>query len=697
MKISKRTRTIILWCISIGLLLGMVISFTPTMGLNFGSQEALRGTVQMTVNGAEVREAEVLQLQQQAPFNTVSEGPVGTQLERLLVDTLIRQEVERQAAAPMRVSGGEVRQEVNDFRESRGVGGRSNDRAYLNLIGSAGFTDEAFRDYVREQLKYGKWRESLVEGVTVSDAEVETYYLSHQSDYQSEERVRARQIVVEDAETAEEVQAALAAGEDFADLAAEHSIELAANRGAVGAQGEDTEPRPVGRAAFPTAVANAAFGLRGVGTTDVVEAAAGFYIVQVLEYLPSDTRPLDEVREQVEEDALTAKQQGVVEAEIERLRAEANVQFPETSTLEFDNAVVAEVGEAEIHEAELDRATYLNPVMQQALTPDMADVIVQIFRPNVLQQLISTELAYQGAQDLDAEFVGTKAGIAQAALNYVSRDVTVSPEQVQDYYESNQAAFTVPAEADVTQVTFPDEGSATAFRQAVLDGVPVADAAAEQGGEVTDHGRVRPGELEADIDTAVFDTDAFDPISGGPSGVSDVLVIERPVEPEPESEEAAEAAAAEQAEQDGDESSEGADESETAGQTEPEVVEDFVILVVDRTDAHVRPLEDVRAQVETQVRATNRQLEQQEWLDALREQIEVHEYVIVDVDDAADELPFTVPSPEGEATDDAGGEAATDGAPADDAAAGDSAADDAASEDAGEAPSQEESAEDAGE
>ena len=238
MKISKRTRTIILWAISIGLLLGMVISFTPTMGLNFGGQEALRGTVQMTVNGAEVREAEVLQLQQQAPFNTVSEGPVAQQLERLLVDTLIRQEVERQAAAPVRVSGGEVRQEVNEFREARGVAGRANDRAYLNLIGSAGFNDEMFRDYIGEQLRYGKWQESLVEDATVSDAEIETYYLSHTSNYQSDERVLARQIVVEDAATAEEIAGQLAAGASFADLASEHSIELAANRGAVGAQGD---------------------------------------------------------------------------------------------------------------------------------------------------------------------------------------------------------------------------------------------------------------------------------------------------------------------------------------------------------------------------------------------------------------------------------------------------------------------------
>ena len=104
MKISKRARTIILWCVAIGLLAGMIIQFTPTLGLNFGGQEALRGTVQMTVNGVEIREAEVLQAQQGTLFNAVTEGPVARQLQRLLVDELVRDQVVRQAAAPMRTA-----------------------------------------------------------------------------------------------------------------------------------------------------------------------------------------------------------------------------------------------------------------------------------------------------------------------------------------------------------------------------------------------------------------------------------------------------------------------------------------------------------------------------------------------------------------------------------------------------------------
>lgn len=674
MKISKRARTIILWCVAIGLLLGMVISFTPTLGLTFGGQEALRGTVQLTVNGAEIREAEVLQAQQGTIFGAVSEGPVARQLQRLLVDELVRQEVVRQAAAPMRVTNGEVTAAVNEFRESRGLSGRRNDTAYLNLLRSAGFTDQTFRDALREDIKLQKWRESVVGDVTVSDAEVEAYYLSHQSAYQSEERVRARQIVVADRETAEQLRAQLVDGASFAELAAEHSLELADRQGAVGAAAGETEPRPVGRAAFPTAVANAAFALRGAGLTEVVEASDGFYLVQVVEYVPTQTRPLEEVRDQVAEDALAAKRAGILEAEIERLRASAVVTFPETSTLSFANETVAQVGDAEITEVQLDRATYTNTTIQQALSPDTAELIVQLFRPAILQQLIDTELAFQGAQALGAGFVGTRTGVAQAALNYVARDVEVTEEQVRDYYERNIAAFTVSAEANVTQVEFGDSAAATAFRTAVLGGADLSEAAAANGGEVADHGRVRPGDLEADVDAALFGTDAFDPVPGSEAEVSDVLVLERPDEGEPAAGEAA-TEGDDEAGAEGADAEAGDDEAVAAAEAagdgvgaEPATVERFVVLVAERTPETVRPLEDVRAQVENAVRAEARQRAQEEWLASLRDEIEVREFVILDIEDG--DVPFTVPGAEpAEAADDAGEPADDAGEPAEGAPA----------------------------
>lgn len=661
MKMSKRTRTIVLWAIAIGLLIGMVISFTPSMGL-FQNPAAQLGTPQILVNDQPIREVEVITARQGALFNAVSEGPVADDLERLLVDELIRQKLIAQAAAATTVSGAAVRQAVADFRASRGVDGRANDRNYVALINASGFTDQSFRDYLRDQLKLSGWEESLVKDVSVTDAEIEAYYLSHTSAYQSEERILARQLVVADSETAESLRARIADGASFAELAAANSLELAERQGALGAQAGETEPRPVGRAALPTAVANAAFALRGAGLTEVVETPAGFQIVQVEEYVPSANRPLEEVRSTVEADALTAKKQGVVEAEIERLRAAATVSFPTTSLLTFDNPAIAKVGDTEITEVQLDRATYTNSQIQQALSPQTADLIVGLFKPAILRQLIDTELAYQGASRLGVPLVGTKAGIAQAALDYVSRDATVTEDEIEEYYRANIAAFTLSAEADVTQVDFTDLEAAAGFRVALLDGTALDEAAASNGGTVTEHGRVLPNTLGTELDTALFSTSAFEALPAGDREVSDVIVLFTPTEVGAASQDPAAADEADVADE-AAAGAEGAAEEAAAADTAPTEVQTFVVLVAHRTPARERSLADVHAQVSATVLASNRQTLRTEWLAGLREDIEVAEYTIVDL------APETSLPGDGAAEDAGGGEPAADDGAADEAPA----------------------------
>lgn len=639
MKLSRRNRTIVLWLVAIGLLIGMVISFTPTMGL--GGATATQGTPQLVINGETLREAAVLQARQNPLFSMVSEGEVAEDLELLLVDELIRDRVLSQAAARMSVSNADVRQAVEDFRSSRGVSGRANDQAYLSILRSSGFTDETFRDYLRQQLQISKFYDSLVQGVTVTDEEIEAYYLANSATYQSEPRILARQIVVADVEFARDLRERVLAGASFAELAAEHSLELADRQGALGAQAGETEPRPVSRPALPTAVANAAFGLAGAGLTDVVEAPGGAYLVQVSEYLPASTLPFEEVRERVAEDALTAKQAGVVEAELERLRAEAVVTFPPTSALRFDDVTLAQVGDVEIKRTDLARATYSNAQIQQALSPQTADLIATLFKPAVLQQLIDGEVAFQGAQALGVPLVGARASIAQAARDFVARDATATEAEILEYYELNISAFRISAEAEVIKVELPSAVEAQAFRASVLAGADVIEAAAAAAGTVEELGRVLPGDLDADLDTALFQTDAFVDLPDGEFAVSDVLVIVTEVAAEPETEGDEEASASEETSAAAtDETTEEADLPGDGSAAEPEfdTVESFFVLVAKRTPESVRPLDAVRAQVENAVLARNRNALQTAWLDEVRAGLDIREFSVIDLEDQFDFL-----------------------------------------------------------
>jgi parvulin-like peptidyl-prolyl isomerase len=686
MRLSRRTNTIILWIVSIGLLVGMIITFTPTLGaLTGGGAAGDTSAPALTVDGETISELDVAQARQSSQlFTIVQEGPVAEDLELLLVDTLIRQEVVRQEAARQRVGNGEVRDELEAFRERNGVAGSRNDEAYLRLIGGAGYTDQTFRDFLRSQLQIQAWENEVTEGVVVDDAEIEAFYRVNLDAYQTDPRVRARQIVVDDAATAEELRARALAGEPFAELAAEASQERAEQGGAVGGE----EPQPVGRPAFPTPVATQVFALDAPGLTPVVESGGRFFLVSVEEVLPAEPRPLDEVREQVADDALAAKRDAVLEARVEELVAAADVEVAEGSDLSIEDPVVARVGDEEIRSTDLVRATYTNPQIQQALAPQTAQLIADFFKPSILEQLIDRELAVQGAADLGATFFGSEALIAQSALDWVARDAEADDEEIRAFYEANPDRYTIAASADVLRVEFASAEQADAYRAALLDGEDPLEAADAAGAASEDLGVVREGRLEAPLDTALFATDAFAPLPGDDREVSDVLVLEAPATEEPTDDAGAEdapapdAPASEPSEADastaaddtatedaatedaatddaGTDDAAAADASPDAAAVD-EAAETYVVLVATRSPERVRPLDEVRADVAATVLAQERQELQRAWLTELREEIVVENLLVSALNPSEDGADAA--AGDGEGSDDADASAADGGA-----------------------------------
>jgi len=600
MKLSRRANTIILWFVSLGLLAGMVITFTPSLGIGGGGGNSA-GAVALRVNGEPIRELQVAQARSNPLFFSVTEGEVGADLEMLLVDTLIRQEVVRQESARQRVSDGDVRRAVDEFRAARGLTGRGNDGAYLNLIGGAGFTDETFRVYLRQQLQQERWEASLLDVVEVNEAEVRAFYDANGSAYLSEERIEARHIVTADREAAEAARARLVAGEDAAAVAREVSVERADRDGALGAAAGETAPRPVGRPALPTAVANAAFGLRAAGVTEVVASDGRFHVVVVEAYLPSAPRPFEEVAARVRDDAQTAKRSGVLERAVENLVAASRIEIPVESTLRYADVAVARVGDVDIMASQLVRATYSNPQIQQALSPDTAFIITAFFKPSVLSQLVDQELAVQGAAELGVPFVGPRAFVAQSALGYVTRNAAADDDEIAAYYEQNLASFTIPASAVAQRVDVGTLEAAAAFRNGLLAEGDVAAVAERVGAEVVDLGLVVPGNLGGLLDVTLFGTDAFEDVPGTEWAVSDVLVLNETATSELPAE------------------VEVATEADEVARLE----ERYVLLVADRRPERVRPLAEVRDQVASIVLDRERSALSAAWVDGLRERIPV--------------------------------------------------------------------------
>ncbi len=120
----------------------------------------------------------------------------------------------------------------------------------------------------------------------VPRTQVEVYYDQHRSEFERPERVRLRQILVEERHQAEAALAALEAGEDFAAVAARSSLDPSSGGGD---QGE------LSRNDLPPAFAETVFGLAPGEISPIVPTEYGFHIFQVTQHMPAETAPIAQV------------------------------------------------------------------------------------------------------------------------------------------------------------------------------------------------------------------------------------------------------------------------------------------------------------------------------------------------------------------------------------------------------------------
>src|SRR5690625_4249078 len=133
-------------------------------------------------------------------------------------------------------------------------------------LNSQGYQDEdSFRDSVRVNLLFD---EAVYGEVEISDEEIQAYY-----DRLSEE-VEAEHILVEDEELANEIKEKLDNGEDFAELAKEHSTDPGS-----AAEGGKLGVVPVGE--FAPEFEDAAYSLDIDVISDPIKSDHGYHIIKV--------------------------------------------------------------------------------------------------------------------------------------------------------------------------------------------------------------------------------------------------------------------------------------------------------------------------------------------------------------------------------------------------------------------------------
>ncbi len=206
---------------------------------------------------------------------------------------------------------------------------RFGDRATLTkTLQARGITFEKWRQQTRERFLVGQMRiKNIHQETIISPYKIEAYYNEHKDDYQVDEQVKLRMIMLnkgtaEEAETARalagEIIGKLKGGAAFSEMASIYS------QGAQRSQGGDWGWAD--RSVLRAELADPAFALKPGELSDVIETPQALFIMLVEDKRAAHARPIAEVRDQIEETLLKQERERLHAQYIEKLRKKTFVR-----------------------------------------------------------------------------------------------------------------------------------------------------------------------------------------------------------------------------------------------------------------------------------------------------------------------------------------------------------------------------------
>ena len=262
-------------------------------------------------------------LQTEAGQNVVEEFRK-LKLEQLITNELLVQEAKDRG---IEVSNEEMNnifdQQINALKQQNNL----NEEQLEKAIQQQGFESmQQYKDMFFENNMNGflvnKLREEIINEVSVSDEEAEEYYDNNQQQFETSEQKKVSHILFDDKAKAEEVLTEINNGEDFAEMAREHSTgPTAENGGDLGfitanEQGLDKTFRD---AAMELSV--------GEVSSEPVETQFGFHLIKVTDSREAGVREFEEVKSQIKSQMRSQKQSQAFQEFVEGLREDAEIDI----------------------------------------------------------------------------------------------------------------------------------------------------------------------------------------------------------------------------------------------------------------------------------------------------------------------------------------------------------------------------------
>jgi parvulin-like peptidyl-prolyl isomerase len=206
-----------------------------------------------------------------------------------------------------------VQQAMDSHRESYPPG------EFDRMLVDKGLTTEDWQRMLNEELLVEKVFDRVVrDKATVSEADIEAYFAAHRQSFIRPERVRARQITVNDESEGRRILERLRQGMPFQEAARRFSISPDAEQGG--------ELGIFARGEMPEAFDLAVFDLPAGRISELIKSEYGYHIFLVEEHLPALKPDLKTVREEIIAILRRQKEEKVYQNWLQNLRQEASIE-----------------------------------------------------------------------------------------------------------------------------------------------------------------------------------------------------------------------------------------------------------------------------------------------------------------------------------------------------------------------------------
>lgn len=160
---------------------------------------------------------------------------------------------------------------------------------FQDMLKAKNISNDEWKEERRRNYVIDKLRDATAPNPDqIKESELKSFYEQNISDFNRQEEVHVRQILVGNEDTAKMIHSKLLAGDNFAALAQQYSISPDAKQGG--------DIGYFSRGTFPPVFDKVCFALPVGGVSDVVKSEYGYQIFKVLDHRPARTIPFAEAK-----------------------------------------------------------------------------------------------------------------------------------------------------------------------------------------------------------------------------------------------------------------------------------------------------------------------------------------------------------------------------------------------------------------